>query len=65
MNYNFFLLELANYNFKINRLKKAKEILCKEYSKELKKQWKKLMWTKNINDVWGEREPKIVDIKKK
>ena len=47
---------------KIEKIQKQKEKLSKKFERQLKKLWKKLMWSKDINDVWSPREPKIVDI---
>lgn len=50
---------------RIEKIRKQKENLSKKFNNQLKKQWKKLMGSKDINDVWSEREPKIVDIERK
>lgn len=47
---------------RIEKIRKQKENLSKKFNNQLKKQWKKLIWSKNINDVWSEREAAIVDI---
>ena len=48
---------------RIEKIRKQKENLSKKFNNQLKKQWKKLMWSKDINDVWSERETEIVEIK--
>ena len=57
-----FIEKQNNLTAKIEKIKKQKENLSKKFDSQLKKQWKKLMWSKDINDVWSLREPEIVDI---
>ena len=45
---------------KIEKLKKEKEKLSRKFWRELKKQWKHIMWRTDINDM-SVREPIIVD----
>lgn len=51
-----FVKENNKLTAQIKKLKKQKEKLSNQFNKQLKKEWKKLMWGKDINDIDGERE---------
>ena len=44
MTTDYFIAELENFDTKISKLQKARDKLLKEYGKQAKKEWKKLMF---------------------
>ena len=57
MTTDYFIAELENLDTKISKLQKARDILLKEYSKQVKKEWKKLMFKLK----GGKRIPTLTD----
>ena len=55
--FNQFKKELKAIDKQIDKLKKDRWKLCYKYNKELKKQWFKIQWHKDINDMDSERQP--------
>lgn len=49
--FNQFKKELKEIDKQINNLNKQRSKLCKTYSKELKKEWAKIMWETDINNM--------------